>query len=160
MSKGITPIIATVLLLMMTVAASGAAYLWMTTLQDQIQRQVETTATNVAGASELEFQFRYKKCNATETGGMYSHNEVEVYLENTGQGTINQGPVGLTLIDDEGNDLEFVQRTDAMTEDFHVDTFLYIGFNVTTDLVKDYEYILRVSLPGNAVGSQICTARE
>jgi flagellin-like protein len=160
MSKGITPVIATVLLLMMTVAASGAAYLWMTSLQSEIQKSVQQTAQGVTGTTDLEFQFRSKKCNATESSPPFTHNEIEVYLQNTGQGLIEQGPVGLTLVDDEGNDLEFVERTDAMTKDFEVNKYLFLGFNVTTDLVENEEYILRISLPGGVVGSQICTARE
>ena len=159
MKKGVTPIIATVLLLMMTVAAAGAAYLWMNSLQSQIQNEVERTANTVAGASELEFQYRFRKCNATDSS-VYGHTEIEAYVENTGQGNINQGPVGLTLIDDEGIDLEFVQRDDAMTEDFDVDTFLYLGFNVTTDLVAGVDYIIKISLPGGVTGSQICTAKD
>jgi flagellin-like protein len=158
-SKGVTPIIATVILLMMTVAAAGAAYMWMNSLQSTIQRQVEETAGGVTGATQLMFDFKYKKCNATETGGAYGHNEIELIVENTGQGTIHEGPISLVLVDGEGNDLEFVENTGAMSGDFNVDTFLSINFNVTTDLVLGEEYTLRLSLPGNVVGSQFCVAR-
>lgn len=159
MSKGISPIIATVLLLMMTVAAAGGAYVWMTSLQTQIQKQVEDTAGSITGSSQLEFQFRYRKCNATETGGSYYHNEIELILENTGQATIEQGPVGLTLIDEQGSDLEFVQNNGGMQSDFPVDTFLALNFNVSTDLVPENDYVLKVSLPGGVIGSQLCTAK-
>ena len=160
MSKGISPIIATVLLLMMTVAAAGAAFVWMTSLQTQIQQQVENTAGSVTGASNLEFQFRYRKCNSTNTGeNGFTHNEVEVILENTGQDSISQGPIGLTLVDDEGNDIEFVQNSNSMSNDFAVDTFLPANFNVSTTLIQGGEYILRISLPGGVTGSQLCVAQ-
>ncbi|MBR9679327.1 MAG: hypothetical protein GON13_03605 [Nanoarchaeota archaeon] len=157
--KGVTPIIATVLLLMMTVAAAGAAYMWMNSLQATIQRQVEDTAGGVTGATQLMFDFKYKKCNATETGGVYGHNEIELIIENTGQGNIHDGPVSLVLVDSEGSDLEFVENKNVMSGDFNVDTFLSVNFNVTTDLVLGEEYTLRISLPGNVVGSQFCVAR-
>lgn len=153
MGKGITPIIATVLLLMMTVAAAGAAYVWMNSLQDQIQKEVENTAGSLADSSRLEFQFRYRKCNSTDS-------TAEVYLENTGQAKINQGPVSLTLVDTDGLDLEFVEDENAMVKDFNVDTFLQLKFNLTTDMGNGEEYILKVSLPGGVVGSQLCVARD
>lgn len=40
--RSITPIIAIILLLLMTVAAAGAAYLWITMIQKQISTQTES----------------------------------------------------------------------------------------------------------------------
>ena len=155
MSKGVTPVIATVLLLMMTVAAAGAAYLWMNSLQNSIQQNVEETYGDVSDSARIEFQFRYRKCNATEAVGS-GHNEIEIIVENTGQQNIPQGPVSLVLVDDMGMDLEFVEATDAMTEDLSVSSFLSLAFNVTTDLDVGGEYVLRVGLPGGVTGSQFC----
>lgn len=42
MSKGITPVIAIILLLLMTVAAAGAAYIWISRVQEQISSQTST----------------------------------------------------------------------------------------------------------------------
>ncbi len=41
-SKGITPIIAIILLLMMTVAVAGAAFFWLSRIQNQLQGGVES----------------------------------------------------------------------------------------------------------------------
>lgn len=41
MRKGITPVIAIVLLLMMTVAIAGVAYVWLTKVQEDIQKGTE-----------------------------------------------------------------------------------------------------------------------
>ncbi len=40
--RGITPVIAIILLLLMTVAAAGAAYIWISRVQEQISSQTST----------------------------------------------------------------------------------------------------------------------
>ncbi len=69
--KGITPVVATVLLLMMTVAAAGAAYTWFTQMQGQLQTQA---------TSDLQTEFRVKdlQCNAKP------ENTVKVSIKNSG----------------------------------------------------------------------------
>ncbi len=160
--RGVTPVIATVLLLMMTVAAAGAAYFWMTGLQTRLQSEIGETASTVTSNVELQFDIRYKKCNATETGGVYgNHSEIEMVLENTGTSAIPKGGVGLTLRDEDGNDLEFISSTcTQMITDLAVSTFLDMKCNVSTDLVSGEDYILRVALPSGAVNTARCTAQS
>lgn len=150
--KGVTPIIATVLLLMMTVAAAGAAYLWMSTLQQRIQEEVATTSSTISGSSGLQVDIRFKVCNSTS-------DFVELVVENTGTSSISRGVVGLTLKDDSGVDLEFVENDTALSSDFNVNTFLTIGFDLQTDLVSGESYVLQLVMPGSVSTSAFCTAQ-
>ena len=49
MKKGITAVVAIVLLLMMTVGAAGLAYVWVTNLQNKVQ---DTTGSNVKSMAD------------------------------------------------------------------------------------------------------------
>jgi len=55
-SKGITPIISIILLLMMTIAVAGAAFFWLTRIQNQLQGGVESyqATTQIHMASKVE----------------------------------------------------------------------------------------------------------
>jgi len=50
--RGISPVIAIILLLMMTVAVAGAAFYWLTRIQGQMQGGVayKNTRTNAGGS--------------------------------------------------------------------------------------------------------------
>ncbi|PIO00221.1 hypothetical protein COT72_02415 [archaeon CG10_big_fil_rev_8_21_14_0_10_43_11] len=171
-SRGVTPIIATVLLLMMTVAAAGAAYLWMTSLQGLIQSEVEGTATFVTTQSAFQFDVRFRRCIAATDLDPDERNTIEVTLENTGTAPIEEGPVGITLRDENGNDLTFNSNETMMgaylgsvgRSTFQVDTFLNLEWSVSDwdspiTLEEDTDYILYISLPGGVVGSSRCTGR-
>lgn len=51
MKRGITPIIAVILLLLMTVAAAGAAYLWLTKIQGMM---TESITGNIIGSQRAQ----------------------------------------------------------------------------------------------------------
>ncbi len=167
-NKGVTPIIATVLLLMMTVAAAGAAYLWMTNLQSLIQSEVEGTATFITTQSALQFDVRFKKCLAYDNPG--NPNIIQVTLENTGTSDISRGPVGLTLRNEDGNDISF-QSNETMMQNylssvgrssFEVDTFLNLEWYISEwdnpiQLIDGTDYILYISLPGGVSGTSKCS---
>ncbi|MDY6766368.1 MAG: archaellin/type IV pilin N-terminal domain-containing protein [Candidatus Nanohaloarchaea archaeon] len=69
-SKGITPVVATVLLLMMTVAAAGGAYVWFTNMQDQFRQRAE-------GEIQTELSVRDLQCDADD-------DTIEIALSNSG----------------------------------------------------------------------------
>lgn len=166
--KGITPIIATVILLMMTVAAAGAAYLWMTNLQGLIQTEVEGTATFVTSQSALQFDVVHRRCIAYSSPS--TPNIIEAVLLNSGTKDIDSGTVGITIRDEEGNDLAF-QSNDTMMEDylnsvghssFGIDTYLSLIWDVSEwtaflQITEGTDYILYLSLPGGVSGTTKCT---
>ncbi len=75
--KGITPVIALVLLLMMTVAAAGMAYVWFMDVQEETQSTVQESLSQrtdqMAGAIVIDLVY--------ETGAATSS---EVLIRNTG----------------------------------------------------------------------------
>ncbi|MDY6762027.1 MAG: archaellin/type IV pilin N-terminal domain-containing protein, partial [Candidatus Nanohaloarchaea archaeon] len=83
MRKGITPVVAMVLLLMMTVAAAGAAYVWtqgiITGQQEEAEEQLNT-----------EITVRDLQCTA-------SNGNVEFFLDNTGSQTVQASDVTVYL---------------------------------------------------------------
>ncbi|MGC8940713.1 MAG: archaellin/type IV pilin N-terminal domain-containing protein [Candidatus Nanoarchaeia archaeon] len=78
-NKGITPIIAIILLLMMTVAVAGAAFFWLTRIQNQLQGGVEsfqsTSLTQMASRVEV-LDADYVKST--------SYANLTIFLQNTG----------------------------------------------------------------------------
>lgn len=75
--KGITPIIAIILLLMMTVAVAGAAFFWLSRIQNQLQGGVEsyqgTIFTSMASA-----------VNVVDADYDATHVNLTIFFQNTG----------------------------------------------------------------------------
>ncbi|MDY6769480.1 MAG: archaellin/type IV pilin N-terminal domain-containing protein [Candidatus Nanohaloarchaea archaeon] len=82
--KGITPVVAIVLLLMMTVAAAGAAYTWFSQMQQRIQSEATTQL-------QTELQVKDLRCNARPK------NTVVLALSNTGSTEIDSSDVDLFI---------------------------------------------------------------
>lgn len=82
--KGITPVIAIVLLLMMTVAAAGAAYTWFSQMQTRLQSEA---------ASELQTELSIKdlRCNARPD------NSVELAVSNSGSREVDLSEVDMFI---------------------------------------------------------------
>ncbi|MDY6766123.1 MAG: archaellin/type IV pilin N-terminal domain-containing protein [Candidatus Nanohaloarchaea archaeon] len=91
MRKGITPVVAMVLLLMMTVAAAGAAYVWTQGIISG-QRQEATQQLNT------EITVRDLQCAA-------GSGEADFFLDNTGSTTIAASDVTAYLYNVSDNSL-------------------------------------------------------
>lgn len=90
--KGVTPVIAVLLLLMMTVAAAGGAYVWMTSLQDQLKSQTQDEVTSF----DRSISMSDVRCMSDGT--------VEVLLRNSGDKELDLDPVDMEVRDtDTGN---------------------------------------------------------
>ncbi|NOR85178.1 hypothetical protein GQ473_03595 [archaeon] len=88
--KGITPIIAIVLLLMMTVAAFGMTFVWVQKTQGEIQQGVSDDITNMMGKNAAQFGIE----SVYEDG-----NEISVIIRNTGTYTFVNGDVFNVYVD-------------------------------------------------------------
>ncbi|MDY6773718.1 MAG: archaellin/type IV pilin N-terminal domain-containing protein [Candidatus Nanohaloarchaea archaeon] len=88
--KGVTPVVAIVLLLMMTVGAAGAAYTWFSQMQQQLQEKARTQLQSQLEVKDLE-------CNAEP------ENTVEVALKNSGDTTVRLGRVDMFIRDSSGH---------------------------------------------------------
>jgi flagellin-like protein len=94
--KGITPIIATVFLVAMTIAAAGATYIWISSIIGP------ATSKNPLAA---KIELKYSKCHA-------GSNQLEVALLNTGTAPIDVDPTNIFVWDlNTGQLLEAMTRT-------------------------------------------------
>ena len=82
--KGITPIIAIVLLLMMTVAAFGMTFVWVQKTQGEIQDGVSDEVTNMMGKNAA--QFSIESVYNDSTGGL-----IAVIIRNSGTYSFSDG---------------------------------------------------------------------
>jgi flagellin-like protein len=75
--KGITPIIAIILLLMMTVAVAGAAFFWLTRIQGQLQGGVESYQGRI-------FETMASSVDVVDADYDSDENDLTLWLHNTG----------------------------------------------------------------------------
>src|SRR3989344_69148 len=80
-TKGITPIIAVILLLMMTIAIAGLAYTWLQRTQVAIQSGVENTTTTLLGGLKVNLKVEGYNTTCTAASSVVS---VRVYGRNAG----------------------------------------------------------------------------
>lgn len=97
--KGITPVIAIVLLLMMTVAAAGGAYAWSSGLLDQFMGEAEDEAERGISIQNLVCY------NQAPTVGDGAY--VEVFFQNTGTKQLDLEPVDMNVRDRATGDINF-----------------------------------------------------
>jgi len=77
--KGITPVIAIILLLMMTVAIAGGAYVWFTQIGEQSRERAEESLNRGVEIVEL-------RCDAT-------NDQIITTLKNSGDSELDLNPV-------------------------------------------------------------------
>jgi len=77
--KGITPIIAIILLLMMTVAVAGAAFFWLSRIQNQLQGGVES----FQGTVLTQVAYKVDVVDADWVNASGDEN-LTIFLQNTG----------------------------------------------------------------------------
>jgi flagellin-like protein len=84
--RGITPVIAIILLLLMTVAAAGSAYIWVNLIQEQIttesQAGLETNLQKVHGQFSIEsvWNSSTKLCMTIRNSGTVAYSESQMNL--------------------------------------------------------------------------------
>ncbi|HIJ98297.1 TPA: hypothetical protein H1012_03580 [archaeon] len=79
--KGITPIIAVILLLMMTIAIAGLAYTWLQRLQTSVQSGTENTSTQFIGSSKVKLVVDGYNTTCTGTSSVV---QVRIFGRNAG----------------------------------------------------------------------------
>jgi len=145
--RGITPIIAIVLLLMMTVAIAGAANFWLGSVQSSTQSEIGKSIEKQAETAQVMFEIPYIRCDAV-------NDTVTVNILNTGTSTISDGPTGVTLKDKDGMDLGFAQESTSIpSTGIPKDSFQEITWNMTgiVNITSGVEYGVKVTVPGGSV---------
>jgi len=106
MKKGISAVIAIVLILMITIALAAMAYVWFTTVFGEISEEAGESAGDVTESMQTRFSIEAAKYNLT-------NNTVDVSVRNTGTGTVDLTNVAV-YIDD-------ISRTVMYVEDLSMD---------------------------------------
>src|SRR3989338_7036496 len=78
--KGITPIIAVILLLMMTIAIAGLAYTWLQRTQTTIQTSTENTTSTLLSGLKVNLKVDGYNITCTQTNGKH----IRIYGRNAG----------------------------------------------------------------------------
>jgi len=81
-SRGITPIISVILILMITIAVAGLAYTWLQGLQSSVQTSTENRTSRMLGNLNVELKLdsaELRECDETHNGA-----NVTVYYRNSG----------------------------------------------------------------------------
>ncbi len=156
--RGLSPIIGVVLLIMMTVAVMGAAYLWITSLQQSVQ---QSASQQMGTMQRGQINILSADCNAT-------NDIVKLVVRNMGTVTIPKGNVTMEIKDANGVHLNIMYYD--MTSNFAPNKLLTLTYNLsdssksleskTTDLVADSTYQLTISFPDGTTQSVTCTAHS
>jgi flagellin-like protein len=96
--KGVTPVIAIVLLLMMTVAAAGAAYTWFSQMQNRLQSEATS-------GLQTELSVKDIVCDA-------SSDEIRLSLKNSGSTLVDVSDVDVFIRGSDGHLNATVQDAD------------------------------------------------
>ena len=80
-NKAITPVISTILLIMLVVAITGGAWYWMTNVQGSLQESAGSSIEQNTVASSAQFSIVSTRCNSTS-------DLLTVVILNTGQSSI------------------------------------------------------------------------
>lgn len=134
--KGITPVIAIVLLLMMTVAVAGGAYAWMQGIIGGQQNQAEFE-------QNTELAFRGLSCNATGF--------VDFTLKNDGSTTLDASAVDIFVYNVSTDELATnAQTSKASPTDFQPGSiWSQEDVNLDISLVNGNEYEIRFEFVNN-----------
>lgn len=132
-TRAVSPIIATVLLLMMTVAVAGAAYFWFSNVQGSIQSSLQKRVGQTVQQASQSIRIAYSDCYFI---GENDTINVSMIVQNTGTQKID-GKF-LVVVQEEDQDLAS-NTTDEMTinpntysEEFYL-TFLDGGHEIANE---------------------------
>jgi len=158
--KAITPVVATVLLLMMAVAAAGTAYFWMVTVQSRIQSDISANIQQQLGGQSYGISLISAYC-------MSGGSTINVTVQNTGSKNLpTTGYSALTLYNATTGAVLSTVTLAQDSSNCQPNTFGGLAINamttcnftgVTTLSSTDgVEYSLKVTAPGGAEASGSC----
>lgn len=147
--KGITPIIAVILLLLMTVVASTAAYFWMVNVQTNIQQNVESSIQGSFTSDLTQFTIVSSTCEATP-------DNITVVLLNAGSVDIDAGDLVVTLSSLSGSTLDTV--IDTGFTGLLESSSAQLEYESNYDIVTGTTYAVKVTVPGGKSMSDSCLA--
>ena len=156
--RALSPIIGVILLIMMTIAVMGAAYLWVTSLQQSVQ---QTSSQQMGTMQRGSINLLSADCNSN-TG------IVSIVVRNIGTVTIPKGNVTLEVKDANGQHLNILY--DSVANNFAPNTLLHLKYNLSdtsesleqkaTTLTAESTYQLKISFPDGTSQAISCVAHN
>ena len=157
--KGITPIIAIVLLLMITVAVAGTVSFWLGSVQEGAQSEIEDSTDIITSQTQQGVSIQFVTCDAT-------NDLVTIVVRNSGTRPIETGDVALSISDEDGiTNLGYATETAPWATRLDVDDSATISDidvgagEVPVDMVAETNYQLSVTVPVGASAGKVCTAQ-
>ncbi len=148
--QGVTPIIAVVLLLMITVAVAGTVSFWLSSVTSGTQRDIEESVNEMADKTQTPIQIEFKKCAASGS------NNVQAQIRNIGTKTISQGDISVVLAQD-NVDL-WLGRNGTAIPIAGVGSDEDITVSWTWDSIAgDGTYTMKITMPNGAAATDTCT---
>ena len=149
-SKAITPIISIILLLMMTVVASTAAYLWMSSIQSNIQQSVQSNLEDSFQGQLTSFTIISSSCESTP-------DNVTAVLMNTKSVNINSKDLVLTLTASNGATIDII--IDPNFAGLDASESVSMELESAYDIQSGTRYSMKVTIPGGTSMTDTCTAQ-
>lgn len=146
---GVTPVVSVVLLLMMTVAAAGAAYGWFTQIQNDIQAEASRQFETDMSTKDL-------RCIRNATGSY-----IFVALKNSGSRDVEGAEVDLFIYDNNNNIFEVAENLDWSAQAFtNAGEFDQVTERISRDLTEGSFYTVEAdfTLSGSSFPLGPCIA--
>lgn len=146
--KSITPIVAMIMLLLMTVTAAGATYFWMTNVQTRIQEDVQSSILSGIVGEMTSFTIVSSSCDE-------STDQIIVVLLNIGSQDIDAGSMIVSLTSSAGISLDsvidntFTGINAGIAESFTI--------NMVYNIADGTNYGVKVTVPGGTSMTDTCT---
>ncbi|MFA5406271.1 MAG: sialidase family protein [Candidatus Nanoarchaeia archaeon] len=142
MRSGITPVVSVVLLLLITVAISSSAFIWVSGTQAGIQKEASLELSrNQDSISNF--------VNIIGISIDLSTREINVTLHNIGDKTITAGPSAISILDDNNIALETIIT--SLNNNLAQNELITLSVNYSYVLIENDTYNIRVNLPGGIV---------
>ena len=149
-SKTVSPIISTILLILITIVSSTAAYFWMMDIQEQIQSDTEGTVSSNAANDLLDFTIMSVSCNSTS-------NEINLTIMNNGVGSIQSGTAILILTNING--AELYTNINSSFQGLNQGAAATLQVASSYDLIASTTYVARLTLSNSKTRSRSCVAQ-
>lgn len=124
MKKGVSPIVGVLMLLMITVAVSGAVYSWISSTQGSLQLSAEERIEQTEKQMGTRFEIAQVSCEERE-----AYDIVKTRIRNTGTNTISQGTNVLMKLFYQGDSLG--NKVISMDKGLKTDETRELVFNFT-----------------------------
>ncbi|MBR9677762.1 MAG: hypothetical protein GOU97_00490 [Nanoarchaeota archaeon] len=151
-SKGVTPVIAQIIMLLIAVAIAVSAYYFIISLQTDIETGGTASTKKIVSTSGKVLNLISIKCNASATY------DVVLTVQNAGVGKIDSGYWQGVLIDQAGNDLE-TNQSDASEAAMTQSGFITLEFNFGSYLLAantNTTYSVKAYSPDGAIVTGTC----